>query len=119
VPNSCCIYREGDQNQPTKCQMKSINVYRKGCYDILMWWMDSFGSIISSIGIVFGILNGISAGYFIMIYSQVRRLKIELKKKHLRLKNNAYNRMPALKPAAFDDDTNTIMDNISCAESKT
>jgi hypothetical protein len=37
VPNSCCIYRD-QSTQLRQCKMNTVNIYRKGCYDILMFW---------------------------------------------------------------------------------
>ena len=90
VPNSCCVYREQQQlsSQPTRCQMKSVNIYRKGCYDILMWWMECFGTLIGIVTLVSGAISIVQGFFVIMFYKQIELYKREVRRKHMRL--NSY-----------------------------
>ncbi len=111
VPQSCCIYRE--QGQSNQCQMKSVNIYRKGCYDILMWWMETFGAVISAITICFGLLSIFEALMFGCFYTQIAHYISEVNKKQKNLKGSAFK--------TFEKylDTDTLQDTISCDESRT
>lgn len=111
VPQSCCIYRE--QGQSNQCQMKSVNIYRKGCYEILMWWFETVGGLISAIAIVFGFLCFIEAIMFTCFYTQIAHYISEVKKKQKNLKGNPFK--------TFEKylDTDTLQDTISCDESRT
>jgi hypothetical protein len=121
VPTSCCMYR--DPNQPSKCQMKSINIYRKGCYDILMWWMEVFGTLISVVNLSFGFLNLIAAFVCFSILGKIRLYKQKLKEK-ARSINNSRNSNKYLKNvSSFNDsmlsENHTITDSVSYIETKT
>ena len=86
VPNSCCIFRE-QLSQLTQCQMKSVNIYRKGCYEILMWWMESFGSIISGLTLIIGLLYLLAALISGIIVDRLKKLRVVLRQKAYDKKN--------------------------------
>jgi hypothetical protein len=113
VPNSCCIYSESSApNQPTKCQMKSVNIYRKGCYDILVWWMESFGLVIGSITLVFGVICFLLALAIYVIYSQICGYKAEVAKKSARQRLRQFNDL-----AVREFDTSTVLNETMCSSS--
>ena len=87
VPASCCMYR--DPNQPSKCQMKSINIYRKGCYDILMWWMEVFGTLLTALNVGFGFLDLVAAFACFNILNQIKRWKRKLHEKAMLVNGRA------------------------------
>ena len=123
VPASCCMYR--DPNQPSKCQMKSINIYRKGCYDILMWWMEVFGTLIGALCFAFGFLNLLAACACFNILGQIRRFKRKIKEKNRMLTNRSADdrylkRFAHFNDSAMSENNNTIAtDSISYVETKT
>lgn len=96
--------------------MKSVNIYRKGCYDILMWWMETFGLVLSAITLVAGILNLIAAFIVLSIQRQIVNYKMEVRKKESRLRNMNIN-MSKFEKDYYD--TNTLDETVSVQESKT
>lgn len=103
-----------EPNIPTKCQMKSINIFRKGCYDILMWWMESFGILISILCFIFGVLFVILSLVYVKVINQIKNFKAKVREKNLRKMNKQ-------KMHKFDDrfsEANTTNDSISLAESR-
>lgn len=81
-----------------------------------MWWMESFGTLIATLTILFGFLFMIGAFVYANIVNQIRRFRNELKEKqrNLSIKKNQ-------KLKNFDqgfEDANTMDDSISYAESK-
>lgn len=112
VPNSCCMFREA--NIPTKCQMKSINIFRKGCYDILMWWMESFGILISCLCFIFGVIYVALSLIYIKVIHQIKSFKTKIREKNLRKMNKR--KLQSLENRFSNP--NTTNDSISLAESK-
>ncbi|RMZ97876.1 tetraspanin-15 [Brachionus plicatilis] len=112
VPNSCCMFKEA--NMPSKCQMQSINIFRKGCYDILMWWMESFGILISCLCFIFGFIYIILSLIFIKVINQIKSFKIKIREKNLRKMNKQ--KMKNLEERFSE--ANTTNDSISLAESR-
>ena len=121
-----------DPNQPSKCQMKSINIFRKGCYDILMWWMEVFGTLLCSLNVSFGFLNLLCAFACVNIINQIRTYKQKLKEKNEKLSNrrslntsipNSYSKylkqFTQFNDSFLSTENNTITDSISCIETKT
>lgn len=123
MPNSCCIYRE-QLSQLTQCQMKSVNIYRKGCYDILMWWMESFGTIISGITIIIGLLYLVAALVTGVICDRLKKLRIALRQKEFdkmnRLSSHTHVNVIETKNRLRNDyyDTNTLEETMSYVETK-
>lgn len=115
VPNSCCIYRD-QTSSLVQCKMKSVNIFRKGCYDILMFWMDSYGAIITSILIVIGILDLIFSVIFLNITRQIKNLKQRqfIEKNLLKHKINQF--CSSSRHDIFD--TNTLDETMSNIETK-
>lgn len=118
VPNSCCIYRE-QSSQLRQCKMKSVNIYRKGCYDILMFWMEQFGAIICSVTICIGVLHIIFSIASTRITNQIKRLhhRKQTEKKLLKYKLNNY--MISQNVMQGDFDTSTIDETMSYVDTKT
>ena len=61
--------------------MKSVNIYRKGCYEILMWWMESFGNIISGVTIIIGLGYLLASLISGIIVDRLKKLRIVLRQK--------------------------------------
>jgi hypothetical protein len=93
-PGSSLTQSQSSRDTVTsKCQMKSINIYRKGCYDILMWWMESFGLMIASLTFLFGTLDIFATLICLNIFRQIKRLKelINEKNEKIRIKMKTNN----------------------------
>lgn len=118
VPNSCCIYRD-QTSSLVQCKMKSVNIFRKGCYDILMFWMDSYGAIITSILIVGGVLDLIFSLIFSNITRQIKNLKQRqfIERNLIKHKINNYQFGQNISNRQFD--TNTLDETMSYVETKT
>lgn len=52
-----------------------MNIELKGCYDILMWWMESFGTLIAALSIAFAVLYMFGSLVCLNIYRNIKRLK--------------------------------------------
>ena len=117
VPNSCCIYRD-QTSSLVQCKMKSVNIFRKGCYDILMFWMDSYGAIIASILIVGGLLDILFSVIFSNITRQIKNLKQRqyIERNLLKHKINNYQIEKNIRNDVFD--TNTLDETMSYVETK-
>lgn len=118
VPSSCCIYRD-QSTQLRQCKMKSVNIYRKGCYDILMFWMEQYGAIICSVTICVGVLHIIFSIISTRIVNQIKSLNArKLAEKRLtKHKLNNYMLNPDILHANFD--TSTIDETMSYVDTKT
>jgi hypothetical protein len=115
--------------------MKSVNIFRKGCYDILMWWMDTFGIIIATITIVAGVGYTLAMMIALNILLKLREIKSRLQqdreKKIIEHKiRNFYERNNPIgdincgvvnynNPNCEKLDTNTLEETISYIETKT
>ena len=88
MPASCCAYRT-QLAQVNQCQSNLVNAYRKGCYDILMIWLDRYGSLIGSIEMVMAFFHLIS---FIIGFRFCRWMEKERKRnlKERKLNHHVY-----------------------------
>jgi len=82
VPYSCCQFRE-NLNLLTQCQTNLLHVYRKGCYDILMIWLDRYGSIVASISMVMAFFHLLAFGFAVknigkIVVKKTRRVQRQL-----------------------------------------
>lgn len=118
VPNSCCIYRD-QSSQLRQCKMKSVNIYRKGCYDILMFWMESYGSIITSLTICVGFLHMVFSAVSTRITNQIKNLN-RRKIKEKRLMNHKLNNYHIGQNIRhMDFDTHTMDETMSYIDTRT
>lgn len=99
--------------------MKSVNIFRKGCYDILMFWMDSYGAILTSILIVGGVLDLIFSLIFSNITRQIKNLKQRqfIERNLIKHKINNYQFGQNISNRQFD--ANTLDETMSYVETKT
>lgn len=118
VPNSCCIYRD-QSTQLRQCKMKSVNIYRKGCYDILMFWMESYGSIITSVTICIGALHIVFSVISTRITNQIKNLhrRKQAEKRLMKYKINNYMMSQNMSHSEFD--ANTIDETMSYVDTRT
>ncbi len=81
-----------------------------------MWWMETFGLVLSAITLVAGILNLIAAFIVLSIQRQIVNYKLEVRKKESRLRNLNIN-INKFEKDYYD--TNTLDETVSVQESKT
>lgn len=81
IPSSCCKIRN-QIHLLDQCQISLQNYYAKGCYDILMIWLDKYGSIQASLSII------LSFFHFLLALYVLKQLKPLVKKKFTRKDNN-------------------------------
>lgn len=84
MPVSCCAYRT-QLVQVNQCQSNLVNAYRKGCYDILMIWLDRYGSLIGSISMVMAFFHFICfiLGFkFCRLIDKERKANLKERKRH-------------------------------------
>jgi hypothetical protein len=108
--------------------MKSINIYRKGCYDILMWWMEVFGTLLTALNVSFGFLNLLCAFALFNILNQIRKYKTKIKEKTTRLHNTSRSNINSIHNKylkqftqfndSFISENNTMTDTISYIETR-
>ena len=132
VPSSCCIYREPN-NQLAQCKMKSVNIYRKGCYDILMFWMESFCTLIAALtlcaGAIYWLLMLVAVRISLQVREWRRRAARAEKRSLVKHKMNAYHHtrqqknergVPYTLPIGdiCMDDTSTLNETLSYIETR-
>ncbi len=81
-----------------------------------MWWMETFGLVLSSITLVAGILNLIASFIVLSIQRQIVNYKMEVRKKESRMRNLNIN-INKFEKDYYD--TNTLDETVSVQESKT